>query len=151
MSCRLAEAVAAPDSTDDPSGVFVHSVLADGGWSLDYALRETIRGVIRDEVPAIVREELKALDERVNTRVNAHASELMKVPEVAAYLKVDPKTVYAWVKEGRLRKVNAGHAVRVRRADVEAFLADQDVDGDESISCEEQAERILDCQSRRTR
>jgi excisionase family DNA binding protein len=47
---------------------------------------------------------------------------LLGVPEVAAYLGVEPVTVYRWCRDGRLPGLKLGKAWRVRRAALEEFL-----------------------------
>lgn len=49
--------------------------------------------------------------------------EILTVPEVAKYLRVTAKTVYGLVRKGELRSFRVGRAVRVRRDDVEHFVA----------------------------
>lgn len=47
---------------------------------------------------------------------------VLTVSEVAEYLRVTTKTVYALVKQGRLQSFRVGRAMRFHRADVEAFI-----------------------------
>ncbi len=42
--------------------------------------------------------------------------------EVAEMLKTTRRTVYRWVKSGKLKSVKAGTYVRIARDDLEAFL-----------------------------
>src|SRR5260370_39501552 len=54
-----------------------------------------------------------------------HAGEwegLLTPEEVAARLRVSRRTVYAWLKIGRLRGLRAGKAWRIRPEDLDAFL-----------------------------
>ena len=54
-----------------------------------------------------------------------HAREgegLLTPEEVAARLRVTRRTVYAWLKIGRLRGLRAGKGWRIRPQDLEAFL-----------------------------
>ena len=48
--------------------------------------------------------------------------ELLTVPEAAAFMRVKPKTVYAWVAEGRLPCLRAGNRLRFRTCDLERWL-----------------------------
>jgi excisionase family DNA binding protein len=48
--------------------------------------------------------------------------ELLTIDEVAAKLKVKPRTVREWLQTGRLRGIRAGRLWRMRAEDVEAFL-----------------------------
>jgi excisionase family DNA binding protein len=49
--------------------------------------------------------------------------EYITVPEAAAYLRLHPRTVYRFVKEGHLPGVTIGSAVRIRRQELLDFLA----------------------------
>ena len=49
--------------------------------------------------------------------------ELFYTPEeVANMLKTTRRTVYTWIKEGKLKSVKVGKYVRIARDDLEAFL-----------------------------
>ena len=48
--------------------------------------------------------------------------ELLTVKEVAEWLRVTPKTIYHWVKQGRLKVYRIGKQLRFKREDVYAFL-----------------------------
>ena len=49
--------------------------------------------------------------------------ELMTTREVAAVLRVDPRTIQRWAARGRLARVRLPtHTTRYRRCDVEALL-----------------------------
>ena len=48
--------------------------------------------------------------------------DLMSVAEVAVYLGVTERSIYAWAAEKRLPAYKAGKFIRFRRGDVEAFL-----------------------------
>ena len=48
---------------------------------------------------------------------------LMKAHEVAKVLGVKPRTVLRWMREGALPSIHLGKIVRVKRADLERFLA----------------------------
>jgi len=51
--------------------------------------------------------------------------ELLRVDEVASMLGVSQNMVYIWVRSGRLPGIKVGpRSLRVRRADLEAFLAE---------------------------
>jgi excisionase family DNA binding protein len=52
--------------------------------------------------------------------------QLMTVAQVATLLHVRKKTVYGWIKAGRLRaaRLPGGTDLRLRRSDVDAFVAD---------------------------
>jgi excisionase family DNA binding protein len=54
---------------------------------------------------------------------NEQSDRLLTVAEVAERLRVHPITVRRHIKDGRLRAVRVGRAVRVRESDLEAFLS----------------------------
>jgi excisionase family DNA binding protein len=47
---------------------------------------------------------------------------LLSVKDAAAYMGVNPKTVYVWVAQGRLRCLRAGNRIRFRLCDLERWL-----------------------------
>lgn len=47
---------------------------------------------------------------------------LLSVKDAAAYMGVNPKTLYAWVAQGRLRCLRAGNRIRFRLCDLERWL-----------------------------
>jgi len=51
-----------------------------------------------------------------------HETELLTPEEVAKRLRVTRRTVYTWLKLGRLRGLRAGKAWRIAPADLAAFL-----------------------------
>ena len=48
--------------------------------------------------------------------------DVMTVSEVAAYLRVNPQTVYRKAKAGELPAVRIGRAIRFRRDELESWL-----------------------------
>jgi excisionase family DNA binding protein len=50
------------------------------------------------------------------------ADEYLTIEEVAAKVKVRPKTVREWLRSKRLKGVKAGHFWRIRPEDLDAFL-----------------------------
>ena len=65
-----------------------------------------------------------AIGEKAATRPVPGTDEpaLLTPEEVATRLRVTRRTVYAWLKIGRLRGLRAGKGWRIRPADLEAFL-----------------------------
>ncbi len=53
------------------------------------------------------------------------SDEILTVPEVAALLKVADKTVYTMVQRGELPAFKVRGQWRLRRADLDAWIADQ--------------------------
>lgn len=50
---------------------------------------------------------------------------ILTVPEVAALLRVNAKTVYALIRKAELRAFRVGRVMRCRREDVLQFIATQ--------------------------
>lgn len=50
--------------------------------------------------------------------------ELFTPQEVAEKLKVTPRAVYKWLKEGKLKGLKAGDLWRIPQSSLDAFLAD---------------------------
>jgi excisionase family DNA binding protein len=50
---------------------------------------------------------------------------LVTAEEVAAVLKVSPKSVYRWAQQGRLPAFREGRLIRFRESDVEAFIRER--------------------------
>lgn len=49
-------------------------------------------------------------------------SDYLSPQEVADLLGVHRETVYAWMRDGRIRSCRAGRVRRIRRVDLEAFM-----------------------------
>jgi excisionase family DNA binding protein len=58
------------------------------------------------------------------------ADEYLTIEEVAAKVKVKPKTVREWLRTKRLKGVKAGHFWRVRPEDLEVFLEGEPTEED---------------------
>lgn len=52
-----------------------------------------------------------------------NATDLLTVAEAAALLRLRPSTVRAWILNRKIPFCKVGRLVRIRRADIEAFLA----------------------------
>lgn len=51
--------------------------------------------------------------------------DILTVPEVAEYLRVNPKTVYQLIQRGDLASFRVGRVLRCHRSDVLRFTASQ--------------------------
>lgn len=49
-------------------------------------------------------------------------NELMTVNEVAEYLRVDPNTVYIWLKADKLGSYKTGGVIRISREQLQKFM-----------------------------
>ncbi len=52
----------------------------------------------------------------------------MTTEDVLSYLRINARTVYRLIREGDLRAVRVGRQWRVRRQDLERFVAAQRID-----------------------
>jgi excisionase family DNA binding protein len=77
-------------------------------------------------------------------------SSMLTPEDVAARLKVKPRTVQAWLRSGRLAGLKLGKLWRIRERDLETFLTALSAPGGEEfavpgippVSLEERAQRI---------
>jgi len=53
------------------------------------------------------------------------SSPLVTAEEVAALLKVSPKSIYRWARDGILPAFREGRLIRFVESDVEAFIKDR--------------------------
>ena len=101
-------------------------------FGIETALRDILRDVVRDEL-RYLREDILGwiqAHETLAPPVNESSSdELLTVAQVASALKIVPGTVRAWIQSGALRASRPGNGAqpgrtyRVRRADLDAFVA----------------------------
>jgi excisionase family DNA binding protein len=49
--------------------------------------------------------------------------DILKIEDVAAYLQVSRRSVFRWMRAGLLPAVRIGGVTRVRRGDLESFIA----------------------------
>jgi excisionase family DNA binding protein len=75
----------------------------------------TFRAIIRDEVRKVVVELL--------SHRPASAGEYAGITEASKIASVAPQTIRRWVRERRLTGYHAGRVLRVKRSELEAFLA----------------------------
>lgn len=52
-------------------------------------------------------------------------NELLTAQEVASILKVHPRTVYVWLRQGELQGVKVGDTWRVREQDLKKFIRER--------------------------
>lgn len=85
--------------------------------SVEETIREAVREALRSELPELVR----AVREAVGAR--AAGGEYLTTAEAATVAKVDQDTVGEWIRAGKLPRHRAGRELRVRRDELEAFMA----------------------------
>ena len=74
-----------------------------------------LRDIIRDEIRTTIRQELG--------KQPAAAGDFVSVCEAARIASVSPQAIRAWMRAGRLTGYKAGRVLRVRRGELENFLA----------------------------
>jgi excisionase family DNA binding protein len=74
-----------------------------------------LRDIIRDEVRTAIRHELG--------KKPVTAGDYVSVAEAANIASVQGQTIRAWIRSGRLTEYKAGRVLRVRRSELETFLA----------------------------
>lgn len=95
-------------------------------------LEELIRSIVRDEL-AKQRDIKPANDEA--------PGEYLSTAEAAELARVSVYTIRRWVKDGELTRHEAGSRVRIRRDELEKFLACDLVPIDSKLSIEERVRR----------
>lgn len=58
----------------------------------------------------------------METRTTVLNTVLITAEEIAAFLKVSPKSIYRWASEGRLPAFREGRLIRFLESDVEEFI-----------------------------
>lgn len=74
-----------------------------------------LRELLRDELRTVIRQELG--------NKPATAGDYLSVAEAARIAAVQGQTIRAWIRGGKLREYKAGRVLRVRKLELEAFLA----------------------------
>ena len=86
-------------------------------------LEEGLRALVRDEVRGVVREELQLVVEDRGARNGNDA--YLSIAKAAHVADVAPGTVRTWIRSGRIESRRAGRVLRVSRAELERFLAQE--------------------------
>lgn len=86
---------------------------------LDYVLRELVRDVVREEL----RIALAEARPRQAANVNTPADSYLSVAKAAKVADLAPNTIRTWIRDGQLAGHRAGRVLRVKRSDLESFLA----------------------------
>lgn len=90
--------------------------------SVDRAIRDAVRDVVREEIETLRR----TMESSAAPTANRSANEYLSIADAAEFVGVHPATVRGWINEGRLRGHRAGRHHRVKRAELELFLASMD-------------------------
>lgn len=69
---------------------------------------------------------MDAVREVLKEHPRAGSDDYLSIADAASVAAVTPKTVRAWISEGRLRRYHAGRELRVKRSDLDAALASAD-------------------------
>jgi len=104
----------------------------DRYFGIEAALRDILRDVVRDELRYLREESLgwiQAKETPVPAVNDSSSGELLTVAQVANALQIVPGTVRGWIQSGALKASRPGNGAqpgrkyRVRRADLDAFVA----------------------------
>jgi len=104
----------------------------DRYFGIEAALRDLVRDVVRDELRYLREEILGWIQTHENPSPPANessADDLLTAAQVAEALQVVPGTVRSWIQSGALKasrpgnRAQPGRTYRVRRADLDAFVA----------------------------
>jgi excisionase family DNA binding protein len=86
-------------------------------------IRDATKLAIRDEVPAIMRECLARLESAPHAESVGERDPPLSTKTAARHAGVSEPSIRAWVASGQLRAIRAGRVIKVRRSDLDAFLA----------------------------
>jgi excisionase family DNA binding protein len=89
--------------------------------SLDDALREMVRQVVREEIRAALDDDAA----RTAPRNALGEDGYLSIAAAAAYAAVAPGTLRRWIRSGRLPVHRAGRVYRIGRLELEDFLTRQ--------------------------
>ncbi len=93
--------------------------------------------MIADVVRSVIREEIKEIGQSKAT------DSFLPVSEAAELAGVAPGTIRAWIDEGRLGRYHAGRVLRVKRRELEDYLASPPPANDNEMSPETRAMMIF--------
>ena len=86
------------------------------------SIDDAFRTAMRVELRSVVREEIRAaLAEAQPSSIEKGA--YLSVAKAARFAEVHPDTIRAWIKAGQLRGHRAGRELRIRREDLDHFMA----------------------------
>ena len=85
---------------------------------LEAAFRELMRDVVRDEVRSALAESRPR-----QAATTAPGEPYLSVANAAKLADLAPNTIRTWIRDGRLPAHRAGRVLRVRRSELESFLA----------------------------
>ena len=96
-------------------------------FAIEASLRDFVRELVREELRNLP-EELRESVSRLPPRSESGSDELLTVKQATDELQVIPATVRTWIRSGALRasrpaRAQPGRTYRVRRTDLEAFVA----------------------------
>jgi excisionase family DNA binding protein len=120
--------------------------------SVDFALRELVRDIVRDELRIAVRE----LSQQPQVpSLPAAEARYLSAHQAAEIAGVTAATIRDWVRKGELRGSRAGRLLRIKNSDLESYLEraleptkgaqDLDIDARVAEMLEEERTRCASC------
>jgi excisionase family DNA binding protein len=113
----------------------------DAFLGLEAALRrvvaDTVRGVLREELGGMLRDALTAAPGR-----HGEDDRYLSVKEAAQLVGVRAETIRSWLQAGYFPAYRAGRILRIRRVELESYLARKD-EGPPKLDPEAMAREIL--------
>ena len=112
------------------------------------SLDESLRRILRDEVRAVLREEigtlLDKLDEHAAVESSASSSsEFLTTKEAAAIARVGASTIRTWIGNGSLKRYGRGNHFLVARHELEQWLTGEDETTSIDLSVDDLANAIV--------
>jgi excisionase family DNA binding protein len=96
-------------------------MIAFGGEAMS-ELESVLRGIVRDELQQVIREELAVLEKR-NLDLRRRDEALLHVKEAARYLGIGPSTLYRKAETIAIASVKIGNRLMFKMADLDAYIA----------------------------
>lgn len=109
------------------------------GGGIDVAIRDAVRDVVREVVREEIRIALREWTPQATLKTEI-GDGFLSIAEAAKLAHVHEATIRAWIGKGVLRGFRAGRHHRLKRADLERFMASS-VDG-ETVDLDAQAAKL---------
>ncbi len=92
----------------------------NGARTFEDLLRDVVRGVVREELHAALQAQARR---NAPGEADDEGEGYMSLAQAARLAAVAPGTIRRWIRERRLKASRAGRVFRIRRRELERFLA----------------------------